>query len=50
MKQYVTKESLKKKDYATEHNPSIDSDLIDLLSSWLVEFYLKKLIFLDRAD
>lgn len=42
MKQYVTKESLKKGDYATEHNPNIDSDLIDLVSSWLVDFYFKK--------
>lgn len=45
MKQYVTKESLKKKDYGTDYNRSIDNDLINLLSSWLVDFYLKKLIF-----
>ncbi|MGN9120416.1 hypothetical protein GMA92_09605 [Turicibacter sanguinis] len=42
MKQYITKESLKKGDYANEHNPNIGNDLIDLLSNWLSEFLLTK--------
>lgn len=40
MKQCITKESLKKGDYAYEHNPNIGNDLIELLSSWLCEFLL----------
>ena len=52
MKQYITKESLKKGDYAYEHNPNIGNELIDLISGWLSDFLLSKshLLIKEKDD
>ncbi|MTP78845.1 hypothetical protein GMB70_09255 [Turicibacter sanguinis] len=50
MKQCLTKESLKKGDYAYEHNPNIGNDLIELLSNWLSEFLLSQNYLLIKEN